>query len=333
MSFTGTTAREDVRNKPTFPLPPELRVKIYEQLLIHPNRSLKPNGFLRSTGGRFYQEEDYIFTSILQTCRTFYEEALPILYGKNTLAFHDNDFSQPVLPFPQEHLTMVKRVQVDISPMIYSSAKKMGKFLTTLGTSGAKLIDLSIQIHMLECNDEILREHHETLPPLHLFDQSLVGVHPILAGLFSLMAVKKLYIRLEDEARFEPGVANALKTAFTNKGTADGRSITIETYCTFPHGLLDDEGPCPGCGNTEEDLKNGTANWEYKDDMLTRRAVGKFLRLGGKLKRGKPTKANLTTGKATKAKHPKTKTAVPKPTATAKKTKAKAAKASSKKAA
>lgn len=203
----------------------------------------------------------------------------------------------------------------------------------TLGTSGANLVDVSIRIHMLELSDEVLREHHDTLPPLHLFDQSLVGDHPIVAGLFSLKAVKKLYIQLEDEARFEPGVANALKAAFMKDGTADGRSITIEKGCTFPHRELEDEDPCPGCENTKEDLNNRNANWEYKDDMRSRQAVGKFLRLGGKLKKGKPTKANSTTGTTIKAKQTKTKATATKPIATAKKTKAKPAKASSKKAA
>lgn len=206
--------------------------------------------------GRHYLEKDYNFTNILQTCRTFYEEALPILYGKNTLGFHDNNFSKPMLPFPEGHLTMVKRAEVDISPFIYSSAKKTGDFLMTLGTSGAELVDLSIRIHMHKYSDKILHEHHDTLPPLHLFDQSLVGDHRIVAGLFSLKAVKKLYIKMEDEARFEPGVANALKAAFMKDGIADGRSVTIEKGCTFPHRELDEEDLCPGCGNTKEDLNN-----------------------------------------------------------------------------
>ena len=276
-------------------------MKIYEQLLIHPKRSLKPNGFRRYTADRPYLEKDYIFTNILRTCRTFYNEALPILYGKNTLAFHDNDFSKPVLPFPEEHLAMVKRVEVDISPIIYSSAKKMGEFLMTLGTSGTKLVDVSIRIHMLEDIDKVLREPLDPLPPLQLCDQYLVGDHPIVAGLFSLKAVKKLYIELEDQARFQSGIANELKAAFMKDGTADGRSITINKGCTFPHGELEGDGPCPGCGNTEEDLNNGTADWEYKDDWRSFQTVGKFLRLGGKLSKGKPTKANSTIVKRTKA--------------------------------
>lgn len=40
MSSTEITTREEASNRPAFPLSPELRVKIYELLLIHPNRSL-----------------------------------------------------------------------------------------------------------------------------------------------------------------------------------------------------------------------------------------------------------------------------------------------------
>ncbi|CAD6570298.1 MAG: hypothetical protein ASARMPREDX12_003443 [Alectoria sarmentosa] len=330
MSSAEITTLENAGNKPAFPLSPEMRVKVYEELLIHPHRSLKPNGFARYKAGRPYREKDYILTNILRTCRTFYEEALPILYGKNTLEFHDNNFSKPVLPFPEGHLAMVKRVKVDISPSIYSSAEKMGGFLMTLGTFGANIVHLSIRIHMLEQNDEFVRENHDKLPPLHLFDQCLVGDHPIVLGLFSLMAVKELFIEMEDEARFEPGVAKALKWAFMKWGTAGGRSITIEKGCTFPHEELDEEGPCPGCENTEEDFIIGTANWEYKDDMLTRRAVAKFLFLGGNLKKRKRTKANSTTKTVIKLKQSEITAAATKPTATAKKTKAKSAKASSK---
>lgn len=61
MPFTEITTREDASNTPAIPLSAELRVKIYEQLLVHPKRSMKPNGFLRYTGERAYLEKDLIF--------------------------------------------------------------------------------------------------------------------------------------------------------------------------------------------------------------------------------------------------------------------------------
>lgn len=146
----------------------------------------------------------------------------------------------------------------------------------TLGTSGANLVDLTIRIHKVEISDIFLRGHHDTLPPLHLLDHYLMGDHPIMGGLFSLKAVKKLFIGIEDEARFEPGFANALRVAFIKEGTADGRSITIKKGCTFPHDELEEEESCPGCGNTANNVYNGTADWEYKDDMVSYQAFAKF---------------------------------------------------------
>lgn len=174
------------------------------------------------------------------------------------------------------------------------------------------------------------------LPPLHLLDHYLIGDHPILGGLISLKAVKKLSIEMYDEARFEPGFANALKDTFMMEGTADGRSITIKGACDYPHRELFEEGePCRRCGITLEDLHIYTAGWEYKDDIRSYLALENFLALGGELKKGKSTKANSQTGIVAKAKKRKTKAAARKftRTRTTKQTKAKSARPSSKKAA
>ena len=300
MSSTEITTREHASDKPRFPLSVELRLKIYELLLIHPHRSLKPNGFLCYTEGRPYREKDYIFTSILRTCRMFYEEALAILYGKNVLAFHDNEFNKPVLPFPEKHLTMVKHVEVDISPFIYSSAKRMWELLMTLGTSGAKLFHLSIRIHKVEGHDEFLRTTHHALPPLHLYDQFLLRDHPIVTGLFSFTTVRNLYIGLEDEARFEPGVANALRGWFMEQGTIDARSIKIEKQCSFPHYELEEDQLCPSCWFTGDECKNDVSKWEDVDDENMERECLAFELSGHRLIGAEMIKAKAI--KAIKAK-------------------------------
>ena len=228
---------------------------------------------------------------------------------------------------------MIKHIEVHIRPSVFSSAERMGNFLLILGTSGAKLVDLYIRIHMCRDLDEPSRECYYQLPPLSTFDQSLLGNHPIVAGLFSLKAVKKLDVQMVDEARFRPGVANALRKAFMKEGTANGRSITITTQCTVPHEVLNEENPCPYCGNTREDVLNDTVNWEYKDDVFTWRAFNDFISLSRELMKSKPRKAKLVPGKAPKAKQPQTKAAATNHTTTTKQTKAKLAKASSRKAA
>lgn len=171
-----------------------------------------------------------------------------------------------------------------------------------LGTSGAKLVDLYICIFMCMGLDEASRGYHYPLPPLSIFDQSLLGNHPIVAGLFSLKAVKKLKVQMLGEARFGPGVANALRKAFMKEGTANGRSITITTECTGPHEVLDKENPCPYCGITREDVLNDTANWEYKDDMFTSRAVDKYNSLSREIEEEQTEEGQVGTWKSTQGK-------------------------------
>jgi len=206
--------------------------------LIRPN-GLQPNGNPDYTANVPYYKKyiftnvpyykKYIFTNVLQTCRANYHEALPILYGKNLLAFHDNKVSKPIpstgrgfvllgtehhflspknkpararqhgdkvlnfrdyiyqlepeapytevskklvrcaltctvyspshmraicqakripflpvegiLPFPKEHLTMVRYLTVDIYPLIYGSTRKMAAFLMLLSKPDIRLKD------------------------------------------------------------------------------------------------------------------------------------------------------------------------------------------------
>ena len=276
MSSTEITTFEDACNRPTFPLPIELRMKVYEQLLVCLDGSLKPHGFQRYTVKSHYRGEKCISIDILLTCRTIYEEALPILYGKNVLAFHDNNIFKRVLPFPEEHLIMIKHVKVEMSPSNYNSAEKIGSLLMTLGTSRAKLIDLSIRIHMLEGKDVFRREYHHILPPSRLHGGFLPHNHPIVVALFSLKAVKKLDIDFEGEVRFEPGVANALRESFMKKQTTISPSITIRKACSISHEALELKEECFRCGNTKESLGNGIGYCEYQDDMVTRRLAEQF---------------------------------------------------------
>ena len=142
---------------------------------------------------------------------------------------------------------MIKRADVYMSPCFYGSAEKIGNFLTALSTSGAKLIDLLIFIHLAEDDYEYGFENlldNQCRPPAaprSLFDQDLFGNHPIVTGLFSLKRVKNFVIQLADKARLEPGIADMLKEAFMKDGTIDGRSITIKQECIDSHKALDDE--------------------------------------------------------------------------------------------
>lgn len=224
MSSTETTLYDDANNKPAFPLPPELRLTIYKQLLIHPDRPLKPNGPFRSVCGRpiyeeSYLENDHIFTSVLRVCRLFYSEALPILYGCNVLHFHDTELTKPVLPFPEEYLTMVKRVKVDMRPYLYNSTRTMAQFLRALSGPGISLLDLSVRVRVSRRADVYWRRIPKGDPPPLDTDCFLSAENPMFAALLSFRAVKRFCIELLDEARFEPGVADAFRESFMEYGT------------------------------------------------------------------------------------------------------------------
>ena len=279
-SSIEVTSRRDACKKSATSLPPELRVKVYEELLISRSRPLQPNGFAGNGRGRqrdgHQYSEDRVFTSILRTCRTFYEEALPILYERNILAFHDAGVLKPVLPFPEGHLAMVKHVHFNISLLRFGSVEKLGILLLKLSMSRAKLVDLSIRIHVLEDKAAVLREYRGILPPLQPFSTFLVDHHPIVMALFSMEPVQKLDIRMDGEARFGPGVANALRESFLEEGVATGRSINIQKACPVPHEILELEEECFKCGNTKESLVNGTGYCEYQDDIVTHRLAKQF---------------------------------------------------------
>ena len=174
-----------------------------------------------------------------------------------------------------------------------------------LGTSGANLVNIHIRINISEEYDKYYRKQFLKMPPLSLFDRFLVGDHPIVAGLFSLKTAKKVVIQMANQARFEPGVANALKEAFMKEGSAYGRSITIVRHCNALHRRLAEGKPCSHCGHMKEKSDNGP-HWlhslqrEYEDDMLSRQAVENFVLSGGILEKRKAWEAESTTGKATK---------------------------------
>lgn len=158
-------------------------------------------------------------------------------------------------------------------------------------------------------------KHYARLLPLSIYVQTLVHDYLIVAGLLSLKHVKKLHIQLDNEAYFGPGVVNAIKEAFTKEGTRDGRSISIRKTCAFAHGSIDKQDSCPGCWNTDDDMVNSSAIWNYKNAMY----IDDDDSWVPKLKNRMSGKAQWVTGqpfgRASKASKVKSKAAVTKPVA------------------
>ena len=74
-------------------LPAEIRMAIYELILVSPDSSLKAHNLLELIG-RIHAADQYprirgIDSKILATCSKVLYEAAPVLYGKNTFHFSD----------------------------------------------------------------------------------------------------------------------------------------------------------------------------------------------------------------------------------------------------
>lgn len=67
------------------------------------------------------------------------------------------------------------------------------------------------------------------------------------------------------------------------KGIVDGRFITIEKACSFPHEGPMNERTCPRFGNSWADFGNCTENWDYTHDDLTWQPCEKWASRGHKL--------------------------------------------------
>lgn len=260
-------------------LSPEIRVQIYENLLIRPGHNFHVSRRQRSFA--FGKNARPISTNILRTCRSIYNEALPTLYGNNIICFDDHAVDDPVFPFPGDHLPLLKHVGVFISPYRYGSTEKMGDLLQALANPGIWLLGLNIQIRIIEDADNIINEGLPASKRPDILHRFLFGENPIVDALFLFTTVKKLIIRMWEEARFEPGMAEALEYAFINQGIVDGRSITIEKGCTLDHWELSyDFDRCPLCCNSFADLKKGTASWKYEVDDITWVAVDEWRSMG-----------------------------------------------------
>lgn len=270
--MTATAESPQVGDNMILRLPSELRVKIYELHLIQPGRALQPNGFEDlyediyeehfKSGERVCSEEHQVFPNILQTCRTIYNEAIPILYGKNTLAFHDTNWTTQIMPFPKHHLSLVKHIKVAVNPVLSDSVRRMANFLRVLTGPEISLTNLSVHIHTdfaLERYD--FDEDEPPYPWLLYTDRLLTDRDPIVRALFALTSVNKLYIWLVDHARYDSGGPDDLRTRFQESAAARGYSIVIEERCADPH------DPCRRCDQLSMELEEGMMTCEYSKDL------------------------------------------------------------------
>ncbi|KAF2166195.1 hypothetical protein M409DRAFT_55062 [Zasmidium cellare ATCC 36951] len=89
---TGRPQKLDPKKTGFFDLPAELRNEIYAITLIRPRKlCIRAIGVDRTPKVRLVNTR--IYTSVLRTCKTIYEEATPVLYGANTFLTSCDDTS------------------------------------------------------------------------------------------------------------------------------------------------------------------------------------------------------------------------------------------------
>lgn len=96
-------------------LPDKLRCMIYRKVLVHSKPLLPQSADREKLVECIWDQPNQasLYHELLRTCRQVRDEALPELYGTNRFHYTTmtGDFDKP--GFPNEHLDMLKHVQVD----------------------------------------------------------------------------------------------------------------------------------------------------------------------------------------------------------------------------
>jgi len=267
---------------PLFRLSPELRLMIYEKLLVRASRPLAfikgPEDVVESFDG------NNICTSILRTCWAIYNEALPTLYGNNTLIF-DTSPVNGLRYFPEHCLGLLKHVRITATPVEGRNSLETAHCLQSLAK--LSLEDLTIYIFIPFTEYEDYPSKSPPPVPKRFKSDLQVADNPILPALLSLTSVKWLHILLEDGARFKPGFAKMLEERFAMEGSREGGWIFIEQACTHTGATTSIMGSlanykieggarCSTCGNTKAEIANGTADLAYEDNEVLDKAIVKW---------------------------------------------------------
>ncbi len=263
---------------------------IYEKLLVQSNRTFR---FIKGPEvgvGPF--DGNNIFTSILRTCWAIYNETLPTLYGNNIISFESTPVNE-LLYLPEHCLGLLKHVRITATPIEARDSLETARCLQSL----AKLSLEDLTVHMSIPFTEYEDQSSKSPPPVpKAFKSDLqVGDNPILPALLALTSVTRLHIILEDGARFKPGFAEMLEERFDMDGGRKGGYIFIEQGCThmgthstmrlLAKGKFENGARCFTCGNTKDEIANGTAYVVYKDNQVLDKAITKWASLSNAMAR------------------------------------------------
>ena len=125
-------------------LPPEIRIKTYEYVVINPFK-LKSPYYLDSKGeiilGHYANLHDTF--AVLKTCRELYEDALPTFYGRNVFTYRSFNYMEG---FPRCHLDLVKRLYLRYLIHYYDEESWITAFVRYFDRHCPALRTLTLQI-------------------------------------------------------------------------------------------------------------------------------------------------------------------------------------------
>lgn len=229
LSVPGCNDQDLLRRFPT-----EVRLMIFEELLIvWPKIVFRGALEFGPLDEKEFDEEVELSWEILLTCRKYYHEAVPIMYGKNKFVFCTGIGGEPGMfwrfPIHRRYMRYLNDLGIYFradNPKAESS-KRVGHFLKALTRHAVNLEYLTV----LASSDRL----YEAVCPWDI----LFGEHPVskeLVHLIEAKTVRHLKIRLHDGACFFPNYASFLGQTFLNNGPIAGRSITFTQSCTCPVG-------------------------------------------------------------------------------------------------
>ncbi|KAF1941887.1 hypothetical protein EJ02DRAFT_187820 [Clathrospora elynae] len=248
--------------------PTEIRLMIFEELLrVSPCVVFRGGAKFGPLDLNEFHHDIPVPWQILGTCRQYYEEALPIMYGKNMFAFCTGKSGEPSMfwRFPIKVRLMHYLTNLSIycraDAPTKEAAKRVAHFIVALSHHAKNLEYLSIVISS--------DQRFEKACPWDI----LFCDHPVSKALVTLIkskTVKHVQIRLHDGAALHPGFAHFLLQQFYKTHIpGDSRSLVFTKSCTCaPDARSLDPEHCTHCGWAIEKKEwKPIAWWAYAAEM------------------------------------------------------------------
>ncbi|KAH9860328.1 hypothetical protein J1614_011658 [Plenodomus biglobosus] len=210
--------------------PAEIRLMIFEEVLsVWPQMVYRGAFDFGPLDPNEFDGEIQISWQILATCRLYYEEAHPILYGKNRIAFCTGAKGRPgsfwrfpIRPHFMKYVTDLSifyRADEPGKP----SAKRVSHFIKALARLAINLQQLTILISS--------DQRYERACPWDI----IFCDHPVAKAIVHMIekkTIKNMKLRLHDGARVFPGFARFLEQTFLKDGKPVDRTLSFTTSCS-----------------------------------------------------------------------------------------------------